>query len=118
MKTPLWIICVGVLAAGLVGTGSTLKAFGGISGANPASGVVLSIDNFRFSSTTVTVPVGTTIRWTNHDDMPHTVVSEDKSFKSKVLDTGEEFIYTFTKPGTYKYFCSLHPNMTGTVIVQ
>src|SRR5262245_7658580 len=76
------------------------------------------IDNFSFSAQTITVPAGTEIRWTNHDDIPHTVVSEDKSFKSTVLDTDQQFTYTLTKPGTYKYFCSLHPKMTGTVVVQ
>jgi plastocyanin len=78
----------------------------------------VKIDNFSFNAQTITVPAGTEIRWTNHDDIPHTVVSEDKSFKSKVLDTDERFTYTLTKPGTYKYFCSLHPKMTGTVVVQ
>jgi len=78
----------------------------------------VKIDNFSFNAQTITVPAGTEIRWTNHDDIPHTVVSEDKSFKSKVLDTDEQFTYTPTKPGTYKYFCSLHPKMTGTVVVQ
>ena len=78
----------------------------------------VKIDNFSFNAQTITVPAGTEIRWTNHDDIPHTVVSEDKSFKSRVLDTDEQFTYTPTKPGTYKYFCSLHPKMTGTVVVQ
>ena len=65
----------------------------------------VKIDNFVFSPNPLTVPVGSTIRWTNQDDIPHNVVSEDKSFKSKVLDTDETFTYTFTKPGTYTYFC-------------
>ena len=78
----------------------------------------VKIDNFSFTAQTITVPSGTEVRWTNRDDIPHTVVSEDKSFKSKVLDTDQDFTYAFTKPGTYKYFCSLHPKMTGTVVVQ
>ena len=78
----------------------------------------VKIDNFVFSPNAVTVPAGTTIRWTNHDDIPHNVVSDDKSFKSKVLDTDETFTYTFTKPGTYTYFCSIHPKMTGKIVVQ
>ncbi len=79
----------------------------------------VKIDNFSFSPAVVTVPAGTTIRWTNHDDIPHTVVSDDKTtFKSKVLDTDEQFTYTFTKPGTYSYFCSIHPKMAGKVVVQ
>jgi len=78
----------------------------------------VKIDNFVFSPNPLTVPAGSTIRWTNQDDIPHNVVSDDKSFKSKVLDTDETFTYTFTKPGTYTYFCSIHPKMTGKVVVQ
>ena len=78
----------------------------------------VKIDNFVFSPNPLTVPAGSTISWTNKDDIPHTVVSDDKSFKSKVLDTDETFTYTFTKPGTYTYFCSIHPKMTGKVVVQ
>jgi plastocyanin len=80
--------------------------------------VEIKIDNFVFSPNTLTVPVGSTIHWTNHDDIPHNVVSEDKSFKSKVMDTDEGFSYTFAKPGTYTYFCSIHPKMTGKIVVQ
>jgi plastocyanin len=85
---------------------------------NPAEKTV-TIDNFNFSPAVITVPAGTTIRWTNRDDIPHTVVSDDKTtFKSKPLDTDEQFTYTFSKPGTYSYSCSIHPKMTGKVIVQ
>jgi len=80
----------------------------------------VKIDNFSFGPTDLTVSAGTTVTWTNRDDIPHTVVSTDepKAFKSKVLDTDEKFSFTFTKPGTYAYFCSIHPKMTGKVIVQ
>ena len=78
----------------------------------------VKIDNFSFTPTTLTVAPGTTVTWTNSDDVPHTVVSDDKIFKSKVLDTDEKFSYTFTKPGTYPYFCSVHPKMTGKIVVQ
>jgi plastocyanin len=78
----------------------------------------VKIDNFVFGPQTVTVPVGTTVTWTNHDDIPHTVVSTEGVFKSKVRDTDEKFSYTFTKPGTYPYYCSVHPKMTGTVVVK
>jgi plastocyanin len=78
----------------------------------------VKIDNFSFGPATLTVPVGTTIAWTNRDDIPHTVVSTDGVFKSKVLDTDEKFSFTFSKAGTYPYFCSIHPKMTGKVIVQ
>jgi plastocyanin len=78
----------------------------------------VKIDNFRFGPQTLTVSVGTTVVWTNRDDIPHTVVSTDGVFKSKVRDTDEKFSYTFTKAGTYPYFCSVHPKMTGKVVVQ
>ena len=78
----------------------------------------VKIDNFTFGPAELKVSVGTTVTWTNHDDIPHTVVSSDKMFKSKVLDTDEKFSFTFSKPGTYEYFCSIHPKMTGKVVVQ
>jgi Icc protein len=78
----------------------------------------VKIDNFSFGPQTLTVSVGTTVVWTNRDDIPHTVVSTDGVFKSKVRDTDEKFSYTFTKGGTYPYFCSVHPKMTGKVVVQ
>ena len=86
--------------------------------ADPAP-VAIKIDNFSFNPRTITVPVGTQVTWTNQDDIPHTVVSDDKTtFKSHALDTDEKFTFTFTKPGTYSYFCSIHPKMTAQVIVQ
>jgi Icc protein len=78
----------------------------------------VKIDNFSFGPGMRTVPVGTTVTWTNRDDIPHTVVSTDGVFKSKVLDTDEKFSYTFSKAGVFPYFCSIHPKMTGKVIVQ
>jgi plastocyanin len=78
----------------------------------------VKIDNFSFGPAAITVPVGATVTWTNRDDIPHIVVSEDKLFKSKALDTDEKFSYAFSKPGTYLYFCSIHPKMTGKVVVQ
>ena len=83
-----------------------------------ATNTEVKIDNFSFGPQTVTVPVGATVTWTNLDDIPHTVVSTDGVFKSKVRDTDEKFSYTFTKAGTYSYFCSVHPKMTGQVVVK
>lgn len=80
--------------------------------------VEVRIDNFVFGPQTITVPVGATVTWTNKDDIPHTSVSTEGVFKSKVLDTDEKFSYTFTKPGTYPYYCTIHPKMTGKVVVQ
>ena len=84
------------------------------------SSAEVKVDNFSFSPATLTVAAGTTVTWTNRDDIPHTVVSTDdpKVFKSKVLDTDEKFTFTFSKAGTYPYFCSVHPKMTGTVVVK
>jgi len=78
----------------------------------------VKVDNFSFGPATLTVAVGTTVTWTNRDDIPHTIVSTEKIFKSKVLDTDEKFSFTFDKAGTYPYFCSIHPKMTGSVVVQ
>jgi plastocyanin len=78
----------------------------------------VKIDNFSFGPAELTVAVGTAVTWTNRDDIPHTVVSTDGVFKSKVLDTDEKFTFTFSKAGTYPYFCSIHPKMTGKVVVQ
>lgn len=83
-----------------------------------AANAEVKIDNFSFGPETLTVTAGTTVTWTNRDDIPHTVVSNDGVFKSKVRDTDEKFSYTFTKAGTYPYFCSVHPKMTGKIVVQ
>jgi plastocyanin len=83
-----------------------------------AANVEVKIDNFNFGPQTVTVPVGATVTWINRDDIPHTVVSTDGLFNSKVRDTDEKFSYTFAKAGTYPYYCSVHPKMTGKVVVQ
>jgi amicyanin len=87
--------------------------------ATPASAedVAVKIGNFTFGPQEVKVKAGTTVTWTNEDDIPHTVVSPN-AFRSKVMDTDGTYSFTFTTPGTYKYFCSLHPHMTGTIIVE
>ena len=83
-----------------------------------AANATVKIDNFVFGPQALTVPVGTTVTWTNSDDIPHTSVSTEGVFKSKGLDTDEKFSYTFTKAGTYPYYCTIHPKMTGKVVVQ
>ncbi|HEX8879691.1 MAG TPA: cupredoxin family copper-binding protein [Candidatus Acidoferrum sp.] len=108
-----------ILMLGVAGLGAGQK--GPIALAqDKASTVEVKIDNFSFGPASLTVAVGTTVTWTNRDDIPHTVVSTDdpKTFKSKVLDTDEKFSFTFSRAGTYPYFCSIHPKMTGKVIVQ
>lgn len=107
----------GVCLAGIVfATAGRNPARANASGEPVATDV--KIDNFTFAPGTITVAKGTTVKWTNHDDIPHTVVSDDKStFKSKALDTEDKFSYTFDKAGTYNYFCSIHPKMTAKVVV-
>jgi len=83
-----------------------------------AADVVVKIDNFTFNPQRLTVKVGTTVIWTNEDDIPHTVAASNKSFKSKVLDTDQKFSFTFTTAGDFEYFCSLHPHMTGMIVVE
>jgi plastocyanin len=83
-----------------------------------SSNVEVKIDNFSFAPTALTVRVGTQITWTNRDDIPHTVVEDNKTFKSKVLDTDEKFSFTASRPGTYNYYCSIHPKMTAKLVVE
>jgi amicyanin len=80
--------------------------------------LAIAIDNFTFNPPRVTVRAGTTVTWTNRDDIPHTVTAANKEFKSKPLDTNDAYSFTFTTPGVYEYFCSLHPHMTGTIVVE
>jgi plastocyanin len=103
-------------ALGQGGSDAPLTVASAYEGSAASRGV--TIDNFSFSPTPITVPVGTTLTWTNHDDVPHTVVSDDQQFKSKALDTDEKFSHTFDKPGTYSYFCSIHPKMVAKVVVE
>ena len=84
----------------------------------PAADAKVQIDQYAFLPQRVTVKPGTTVTWTNDDDDSHTVASSSKLFKSKALDTNDKFSFTFTTPGTYEYFCSLHPHMTGAVVVE
>jgi len=88
-------------------------------GASPlhAQDIKVTIDNFTFTPAELTVKVGDTVTWTNHDDIPHTVVSAGK-FRSKALDSNDSFTFTFATAGDYKYFCSLHPHMTGLIKVE
>jgi plastocyanin len=115
------VFIAGVVVAGVIGLeGFAPKAefFAASAQEKTASSAEVKIDNFSFGPVAITVPVGTTVTWTNRDDIPHTVVSTEKVFKSKVLDTDEKFFFTFTKAGEYPYFCSIHPKMTGKVVVQ
>lgn len=104
-------------ARGLIGL-AVAAALTASAQAGPAP-VKVEIGNFTFDNAELTVPVGTTVTWVNQDDIPHTVVADDKkTFRSKVLDTDETFSFTFTTPGTFGYFCSIHPHMTGKIVVK
>ena len=110
-----------IFAASLLLAAAALAAPRGAFAASSeagAYGVEITIDNFSFTPVTVTVKTGTQITWKNRDDIPHTVVSNDNLFKSKALDTDDKFSFTPAKPGTYLYFCSLHPKMTAKVVVE
>jgi plastocyanin len=102
-----------ILAATVFAAAATLPA---ASARAPETEV--KIDNFAFAPQRIVVQAGTTVTWINADDAPHTVASSTKVFKSGALDTEDKFSFTFTTPGTYEYFCSLHPHMTGTVVVE
>jgi plastocyanin len=86
----------------------------------PAPANQITIDNFAFSPAILTVKPGTKVVWLNHDEEPHTVMSADKAapFKSGALDTNDQFAFVFSQPGTYKYFCTIHSHMVGTIVVQ
>ena len=92
-----------------------LMAYGAIAAQEPNQVV---IDNFTFGPKELTVAVGTTVKWANHDDIPHTVVAKDMAFRSKALDTDDSYSFTFASAGTYDYFCGLHPQMQGKIIVK
>lgn len=84
---------------------------------SPSAKVAIDIDNFKFGVVSLEVAPGTTVTWTNRDDVPHTVASTTKVFKSPPLDTGDAFSYTFREAGTFAYYCSMHPRMAGTIVV-
>ena len=96
-------------------SGSALST--SIHAQTPASTQV-TMKDFMFSPTSLTVKAGSTVTWTNEDDEPHTVVSDDKLFRSGSLDTNQSFKFTFDKAGTYHFTCSIHPRMLGTIVVQ
>jgi plastocyanin len=117
MKNMRWILGVALTAVAAFTSIAVTRPGVAKAGDQPSSAEV-KIDNFSFGPASLTVAAGTTVTWKNNDDVPHTVVSDDKVFRSKALDTDDKFSYTFTKPGTYNYFCSVHPKMVAKVVVQ
>ena len=110
-------ILIAALGMGIGGLGAGTGNFAA-SAQQKSESVEVKIDNFSFGPTELTVKLGTTVTWINRDHIPHTVVSTDKVFKSKVLDTDEKYSYTFSNAGTFPYFCSIHRKMTGKVMVK
>ena len=105
----------GTLLAALVATSAAGAAAATAATTEPPSSV--TIGNFTFDPPVLTVPAGTTVTWVNRDDIPHTATSDAEAFGSPVLDTDESFAFRFDRVGTYRYFCKLHPHMSGTVEV-
>ena len=101
----------------LAGAALLLAAPGPVP-AQPETGPRIEIKAHGFGTSELTVRPGTTVTWINHDDDAHTVTSTESVFRSPGLDTDETYSYTFTRPGTYEYFCTLHPLMTGKVVVR
>ena len=97
--------------------GFTLWAAPGAVSAQPAAAPQVRIENFSFVPDTITVQAGTTVTWENGDDIPHSIVLSDKSFRSKPLDTHDRAMFKLTKVGEITYFCGLHPHMQGKIIV-
>jgi len=102
----------------LVAAGVLMSAVAFEARAAPPPAATVRIANFTFAQQILTVRPGTTITWVNDDDIPHTVVSKTLAFKSKVLDSGDRFSFTFANAGQFGYFCSIHPHMTGMIIVK
>ncbi len=107
-STALGAVVGSVLAAGVL-----------LARAEGPAAAAVSIDNFTFSPPSLTVKAGTTVTWTNRDDIPHGIASSNNAFaRSKAMDTDDSYSFTFTTPGTYQYFCYVHPHMVGTIVVQ
>jgi len=109
-----------IIACSLLGAAVGSMLAGGVLFAR-AEGTpnTVTIDNFFFTPGSVTVKAGTTVTWTNKDDIPHGIGSANNAFpKSKALDTDDKFSFTFATAGSYPYFCALHPHMTGTIVVE
>jgi plastocyanin len=108
------IIALSLAAAAVV----ILHPTGAKSEESKTASIKVRVDNFIFGPDTLTVPANSTVTWVNKDDVPHVIASNDGLFKSKALDTEDKYSYTFTKAGTYAYYCSVHPKMVGKIIVQ
>jgi plastocyanin len=109
------------IAAAVLGAvvGSGLAGGVLVARAQTTTSTAVSIDNFTFSPQQLTVKAGTTVTWTNKDDIPHGIAATGNTFKrSAAMDTDDNYSFTFTTPGTYQYFCYIHPHMTGMIVVE
>jgi plastocyanin len=109
------------IAAAVLGAvvGSGLAGGILVARAQTTAAAAVSIDNFTFSPQQLTVKAGTTVTWTNKDDIPHGIAATGNTFKrSAAMDTDDNYSFTFTTPGTYQYFCYIHPHMTGMIVVE
>jgi plastocyanin len=114
-------LCAGLLQLALLaplGPMAEPAAAADAATAATAADTEVKIDNFTFVPQRVTVKPGTTVTWINEDDIPHAIAATGKEFRSKVLDTNDKYSFTFTTVGKFEYFCSLHPHMTGTIVVE
>jgi amicyanin len=120
MKKTIFSVTAAALLALSFGLSRASHAQPSASGQeNTSDKYQVKVDNFSFTPQTLTVPVGTTVTWVNQDDVPHNILSsEGRTLKSPVLDTDQKFSYTFTKAGTYSYYCGIHPKMTAKVVVE
>jgi plastocyanin len=115
IAAPLAALGLGVL---LFVAAPKVRSAGGAAVQAATNPVAVKIDNFTFTPPSLVVAPGTTVTWTNADDDPHSVVEKDRKFKSAALDTNDSFSQTFTAPGEYEYFCSIHPRMVGKIVVK
>jgi plastocyanin len=115
---PSRALVVAMLLGPILGAMLAFATMAAQDATNKDAGSEITIDNFTFSPKELTIAVGTTVKWVNHDDIPHTVVEKKTTFRSKALDTDDSYSYTFASAGTFDYFCGLHPHMVGQIIVK
>jgi plastocyanin len=114
LKIRSLVIAIGSLALIL----AVVLRSGTATGQTAQTAPEIRVDNFTFSPETLTVAANSTVTWTNKDDVPHVIASTDGLFRSKGLDTDDHYSFKFIKPGTYNYFCAIHPKMIGKIVVQ
>ena len=112
------VFAIAGLGGAIAGTAIAALVVAWPGAGHSAENSEVKIDNFTFGPQSLVVPVGTTVTWRNEDDIPHTVASTTRLFKSKALDTDDSFSFTFATAGVYDYFCSLHPQMKATIVVE